>query len=100
MARKRVNLTESGDDWENKERQKAMAKGQSSDESKRPENQKAASYRIGQDAIDRLNDAAKKYNVLKGDLARFLILTSLDLLESGEISFDYVENDRPKRIDF
>jgi len=93
---KRVNLAETGDDWQNKDRQKAMKKGEASG---RPDAQKVAAYRIGQDAIDALNAAAKQHNVQKGDLARFLILRGLELLEAGKISFEAVEPDRPKRID-
>ena len=93
---KRVSLV--SDEFKDKERQRAVKKDGQSDEQKRPNDQKTASYRIGQDAIDRLNEAAEKYNVLKGDMARFLILNALDMLDAGEISIDYQEDNRPKKI--
>lgn len=94
---KRVSLV--SDEFKDKERKKAVKKDGMSDEQKRPNDQKSASYRIGQDAINRLNAAAQKYNVLKGDMARFLILNALDMLDAGEISIEYQEDNRPKRID-
>ncbi len=94
---KRVSLI--SDEFKDKERQKAAKKDGISDEQKRPNDQKTASYRIGQDAINRLNEAAKMHNVLKGDMARFLILKGLDMLEAGEISIEYKERDTRKGID-
>ena len=49
----------------------------------RPPEQKTASYRIGQDLKDRVDEISENYNVEKGSLVRALLTFALDELESG-----------------
>jgi hypothetical protein len=48
---------------------------------RRSESQTAATYRIGQDLIDRINAAAEKHSVDKTGLVKALLTHALDELE-------------------
>ena len=56
-----------------------------SKKSGRPAKDKAATYRIGEKAIDRVNNAANFYHVQKGDFVRFLLNYAIDQLEAGAV---------------
>lgn len=102
MARKRVNLVhtpEDEQDFNDKERQQAATRGQPKKKKRVfKASQKSASYRIGEKVIERVNRTAKKHNVNKSDLVRFLLEHAIDMLEEGHLEIEYAEAKGPRNI--
>jgi hypothetical protein len=71
-----------------------------SEEARRPEPTRSAAYRIGQETIDRINAAAKRHNVQKGDLVKFLLAYALDQLDAGALQLPTEPPTGPQRIRF
>ena len=67
---------------------------------KRDPEAKAATYRIGESTIERIDNAAKFYHVQKGDFVRFLLNYALDQLENEAIELPTVDPNTPKKIDW
>ena len=49
----------------------------------RPPSQKAATYRIGEPLIQRINDTAQREHVAKADFVKALLMYALDRLDEG-----------------
>lgn len=78
----------------------AQQEEQLSDEAGRPDEQKAGTYRIGAETKRRVDELAERWNVTKGDLARYLLNYALDAVDSGELSPPETHRPGPKRIIF
>lgn len=59
-------------------------KAQQQEKEGRSPDQRAATYRIGEDLIKRVNDAAEQHNVEKAGFVKALLTYALDQLEAGE----------------
>ena len=66
----------------------------------RPPEHRTAAYRIGDATITRINAAAKRYNVQKGDLVKFLLNHGLDQLDAGAVNLPTEPPTGPHRIRF
>lgn len=66
----------------------------------RPDDKKAVTYRIGTPLRDRINDVATSYNVEKTSLVKFLLISALDQLDSGELELPNFQREvGPRKLD-
>lgn len=78
----------------------ADAAGAETDESARPLDKRAGTYRIGEETKLRIDVLSEQWNVLKGDLVRYLLTYALDAVERGELQKPGTYRPGPARIAF
>jgi len=64
---------------------------------KRDTRDKPMTYRIGEAVIDRINEAADRFNVEKSSLVKFLLTDALHRLETGQLMLPLDE--KPRKLD-
>lgn len=65
----------------------------------KPKGTKPATWRVGDEIIGRVNEAAGKHNVEKSGMVRILLSFALDALDSGDIDVDSFISSGPRKVD-
>lgn len=65
----------------------------------RPAEQALGAWRVGQRVIDRVDDAAERYDVQKGQFVAALIIDALNQLEAGDWNLPTKPPDAPQQVD-
>lgn len=75
------------------------AKSQQERDARRPDDTKPATYRIGSNLKERIDEAASDLNVEKSGLVKFLLHSALDLLDEGELTLpEFAPIEKPRKL--